>query len=107
MMIKRRDIENIAQQIGHAFNPERVVLFGSYAYGEPDGNSDVDLLVVLPFAGRSSSKALEIMRNIKPRIPIDLVVRTPDSMRERLAMNDFFLREIGEKGEVLYEAPNA
>ncbi len=106
MPIERRDIEDLAQQIGNAFNPERVVLFGSYAYGEPDESSDVDLLIVLPFAGKSFSKALEIMRHIKPRIPVDIVVRTPQVMRQRLAMNDFFLREIDEKGEVLYEAPH-
>jgi len=102
--IKPHDIQELAQKIANEFRPERIILFGSHAYGPPDEGSDMDLLVVMPFEGKSGDKALEIMRKTKPRVPVDLVVRTPEDVRRRLAWNDFFLKEIIEKGKVLYES---
>jgi len=67
-------------------------------------DSDVDLLVILPFEGQAIRKSTEILRKIQPRIPVDLIVRTPDYVRERLKWNDFFLREIIERGKTLYES---
>ncbi|MBI4507617.1 MAG: nucleotidyltransferase domain-containing protein [Chloroflexi bacterium] len=81
-----------------------MILFGSYAYGDPTGASDVDLLVILPFEGSNMRKAVEIMNRVSPRFPVDLLVRTPEQVRQRLAWNDFFLREVMEKGKVLYES---
>ena len=107
MPIERKDISDFARRIGREFHPERVVLFGSYAYGTPTADSDVDLLIVMPFEGLGCTKAFEIMQKLKPRIPVDLVVRHPEDIRRRLAWNDFFLREIEAKGEVLYESSDA
>lgn len=64
----------------------------------------MDILVIMPFKGLSVRKAVEILDEVKPRIPVDLLLRTPRQIRERLAWNDFFLREIMEKGKVLYES---
>ena len=97
----------ISRQIAEQFNPEKIVLFGSYAYGTPSDESDVDLLVILPFEGKSAHKSVEIIRAIKPCIPLDVIVRTREQIAERLCQNDFFLREIMEKGKVLYEAAYA
>jgi uncharacterized protein len=107
MLVRRKSICDFARQIGQEFNPKRVILFGSYAYGKPTADSDVDLLVVIPFEGSSGQKAFEIMRKLKPRIPVDIIVRTPEDIRKRLALNDFFLQEITSKGEVLYESSHA
>jgi predicted nucleotidyltransferase len=104
MLVQRKAIREFARRIGEEFKPERVVLFGSYAYGKPTEDSDVDLLVVLPFQGSSGRMAYEILRRLNPRIPVDLVVRTPRDIHERLALNDFFLQEITTKGKVLYES---
>jgi uncharacterized protein len=107
MLIERKTINDFAQQIGREFRPERVILFGSYAYGKPTPDSDVDLLVVLPFQGSKGLKAFEIMRKLKPHIPVDIIVRTPDDIQERLELNDFFLKEITSKGKILYESPHS
>lgn len=72
--------------------------------GDPGEDSDVDLLVVLPFEGHAAYQAARIRRRLRPRFPLDLVVRTPEEMRWRLGENDWFLREIMDQGEVLYEA---
>lgn len=106
MRVPRRHIEAIADRIGTEFRPHRVVLFGSYAYGTPTADSDVDLLVVMPHQGSASETAIEIMRRVQPRIPLDLVVRTPEEIRERLKWNDYFLKEISDRGQVLYESPD-
>ena len=104
MLIDQETIDNLARKIVQEFQPERIILFGSYAYGNPTEDSDMDLLIIMPFEGKGSHKALEMMQKLRLRIPVDLVVRTPEEVRQRLAWNDFFLREIMEKGKVLYES---
>jgi len=106
-MINRRDIKRVCAQIAREFRPQRISLFGSYAYGEPTPDSDVDLLVVMPLEGRAMDKAVEISRRLEHRFPIDLLVRSPEELRQRLAWNDFFLREATEKGVVMYDAADA
>jgi predicted nucleotidyltransferase len=80
------------------------VLFGSHARGAATPDSDVDLLVVLPFEGRSVNKSVKIGMKLRPPFPIDLLVRTPQKVRERIETGDDFMREILEEGKVLYEA---
>jgi len=103
-MIDQKNIKELAQRIAREFKPDKIILFGSYAYGNPSPDSDVDLLVIMPFEGKGIRKATEIMLKINPRIPVDVVVRRPEEVEWRLKWNDFFLREIIEKGKVLYES---
>jgi uncharacterized protein len=97
-------IQEFSQQIAAQFAPERIILFGSYAYGKPTADSDVDLLVVMPFEGQPFRKAAEILNQISPTFSVDLLVRTAEQMDERIALGDFFLREIVTKGKILYES---
>ncbi len=103
-MVAMSQIEDLGRRIGREFRPDRVVLFGSYARGEVTDDSDVDLLVILPFEGKSVYQSVAIRMRLRPPFPVDLIVRTPQSVRERLEMGDDFLREILEDGKVLYEA---
>lgn len=105
MLVALKTIREFAQRIGQEFHPDRVILFGSYAYGKPTSDSDVDLLVVLSTKDSKGRIAFEILRKLKPRIPVDIIVRTPEDIQERLELNDFFLKEITSKGKVLYESP--
>jgi predicted nucleotidyltransferase len=100
----RKEIAMIAETIADHFAPEKIILFGSYAYGTPGEDSDLDLLVVLPFRGKSVYKAIDIMDAVKPTIPIDFIVRTPEQMQLRLKQKDFFLSRILKQGKVLCEA---
>lgn len=106
-MIEMDQITSLSSQIAEEFRPDRIVLFGSYAHGEPTHDSDVDLLVVLPFTGRAVRKAIEIRSRVRPKIPVDLMVRTPDQLAERIAQGDWFIKDIVEKGRTLYEADHA
>jgi len=101
------EIEDIVAEIARVFQPEQIILFGSYAYGKPRSDSDVDLLIIMPFEGSPSYKALEILAHVDPSFAVDLLVRSPDEIEQRLAWHDFFLGEIIEQGKVLYAAPYA
>ena len=106
-VVKKRDIRRVCSQIAREFRPQKIILFGSYAYGRPTLDSDVDLLVIMPHKNRALDQAVEISRRLDHQFAIDLLVRSPEEVRQRLAWNDFFLREVTEKGEVLYESADA
>lgn len=99
-----REINKIRNSIVEKYSPEKIILFGSYAYGRPGRESDVDFFVVLPFKGKAVYKTIEILESVNPSIPMDLIVRTPEQVEKRLAQNDFFLREVFTRGKVLYES---
>jgi len=94
-------IRKLAREIAQKFQPNKIILFGSYAYGKPHRDSDVDLLVVMP-AWNEISKACRIRLAVYHPFPLDLIVRTPENLKRRLAEDDWFLREVVEKGKVLY-----
>ena len=97
-------IEEFGRRIGREFGAEKVVLFGSYARGTVTEDSDVDLLVIGPFEGRSVDRSVEIRMKLRPRFPVDLLIRTAEKVQQRIQMGDEFRREILEEGKVLYEA---
>jgi predicted nucleotidyltransferase len=96
-------IRRFAREVSERFRPEKIILFGSHAYGTPHDDSDVDILVIMPVRNQLD-QAVRISLEIDPPFPLDIIVRTPETMRWRLAEGDSFLREITTKGKVLYEA---
>jgi len=106
-MVSRRDIQRYSDEIARRFKPAKIILFGSYAYGKPTPDSDVDLLVVMPCKGRPLDAALAVRLAVDPDFALDLLVRTPAEVRQRLWLGDYFLREITSKGKVLYESTHA
>ena len=98
-------IRRYARQIAERFRPEKIILFGSFAYGTPREDSDVDLLVVMPCANHVS-QAVRIQLALHAPFPMDLLVRTPNKLRRRIEEGNWFLREITEKGKVLYAKRN-
>jgi len=97
-------LQEVVRRIVQEFDPQRVVLFGSYACGEPGPDSDVDLLVVMESDERPAARATRVSRVLRPRLfPMDILVRTPDELRYRLEIGDYFIREIMDHGRVLYE----
>jgi len=96
--------------------PEKIILFGSYAYGDPADGSDLDILVVTGDDIMPSNFAEKIMiylriskaiSDIKKEFPVDLIVQTKP-MHKRFIENDsLFARELMEKGKVLYEKDNS
>jgi predicted nucleotidyltransferase len=103
--IPRAAIKRFALKIAERFQPERIVLFGSYAYGNPHEESDVDLLVIMP-ARNGIDKSVQISLAFEREFALDLIVRTPFHVKQGLRDGDWFLCEVIQKGIVLYEAPN-
>jgi predicted nucleotidyltransferase len=95
-------IRRYVRAVAERFQPERVILFGSYAYGKPNADSDVDLLVVMP-ARNQMDQAVRICLAVEAPFALDLIVRTPKNLAWRLEEGDWFLREIVSQGRVLYE----
>lgn len=100
--VPMRLIRRFARRVADRFGPDKIVLFGSYAYGQPHADSDVDILVIMP-ARNQLDQAFRIHTEIDPTFPVDLIVRTPRNMAWRLAEGDSFLQEIVSRGKVLYE----
>ena len=106
-MIAKKQIDDWCADIVQRFHPEKVVLFGSCAVGEATEDSDVDLLVVMPFKGRSVDQAVRLRMDTRPSFPVDLIVRTPEMITERLRLGDMFICDILETGRVLYETSHS
>jgi uncharacterized protein len=94
-------IQHYARGIAERFDPDKIILFGSHAYGTPHADSDVDLLVIMP-AAREVTQAIRIRLALPAPFPLDLIVRTPQKLKRDLQDSDWFLREVMEKGKVLY-----
>ena len=96
------EIREFARRVADKFQPDKIVLFGSYAYGTPHADSDVDILVIMPTRNQLD-QSVTIELACAPPFPLDIIVRTSRNMRWRLAEGDSFLREITTRGKVLYE----
>lgn len=94
-------IERIVTEL----KPEKIILFGSYAYGNPTPDSDVDLLVIMKTTAREIDRYVAVSNLLYPRqFPVDILVKTPKEINlEAKKRGNFFLREILRKGRVLYE----
>jgi predicted nucleotidyltransferase len=99
-------IRDIVRKIVTSYEPEKIILFGSYAYGEPDEDSDIDLLIIKDTDKRPIDRWIEVKRLVRDRhrrAPVSPLVLTNKELQDRLSIRDFFLQEILEKGQVLYE----
>lgn len=100
-LIPMTAVQRMVRQIAERFQPDKIILFGSYAYGTPNEHSDIDILVVMP-AKNEINQAVRIRRGVEHPFPLDLIVRTPETLSWRLQEGDWFLREIVDRGRTLY-----
>jgi len=100
----KNKIKPLVSKIVDEYNPEKVYLFGSYAWGNPTVDSDIDLFIVKNTTESQRGRSRKL-RNLLfgSGVPFDLFIYTPDEIKKRLNMGDFFINNIIEKGEVLYE----
>jgi predicted nucleotidyltransferase len=97
-------ISGIVAKIAENFNPEKIILFGSQVWGKPKDWSDIDILVVMNYNEPSPRVAAKISLVAKPPyIPVDILVRTPDEITQRIEIGDYFIKRVLAKGRVLYE----
>ena len=99
-----RSLGPAIQKIVQELKPEKIILFGSYAYGTPNPHSDVDLLVVMKTNASPKDRSWAVSRLLLPRpFPVDILVKTPKEVEKALESGDFFLKEILTRGKVLYD----
>jgi predicted nucleotidyltransferase len=99
----RRKIDEMVRRIAQRFDPDQIILFGSHARGSADADSDVDLLVVMPVSESKREKQIEIgvaLHDI--RVPLDIIVATPDEVRRRRNIVGTIIRPAMRDGEVVY-----
>lgn len=87
--------------------PEKIILFGSFARGEEKSNSDIDLLIIKDSNKKRPFRVKEVfeaVRGMDREYALDPIVYTPDEIDKRLALGDYFIREIVQEGKVLYES---
>jgi len=98
-------ISRLAEIIAQKYKPEKIILFGSYAYGKPDEESDIDLLIVKETKKSFFARLYEVRRiasKARHGYPFEPVVMTPKEIKERLEVGDQFFEEVLSKGKILY-----
>ena len=101
----QQTIQGILTKLLAGYTPQKVILFGSYAYGTPQADSDIDLLIIKETSERHIDRWVTVRRILSDpqrAVPLETFVLTPQEVSRRLAIGDQFLKEILEKGEVLY-----
>ena len=97
-------IKEISDKIAKGFAPERIILFGSQAWGQTTEDSDVDLFIIKDTNERRVDRAREVRKIIWGMgVPVDILVYTPEEVKKRLLLEDFFIQDIVTKGKVLYD----
>jgi predicted nucleotidyltransferase len=92
------------RRIARELRPQKIILFGSYAYGNPTPDSDVDLLIVMQTNAPRKERYLAVSRLLRPRpFAVDIIVKTPQEIKTAIKNGDFFIEEIYTQGKVLYE----
>ncbi len=97
------EIKNITRKIVRNYKPEKIILFGSFAYGKPKASSDIDMLIVKKTKKRRIDRIKEILYMIDNNLPFEPIVYTPGELKERLTLGDLFLQTVMQKGKILYE----
>ncbi|MBI5749616.1 MAG: nucleotidyltransferase domain-containing protein [Nitrospinae bacterium] len=104
-MDKNVMITQIIEKIKKYFQPEKIIIFGSFAWGTPTKDSDLDLLIIKDSKEKPRKRALEVRRIISEEnafIGIDILVYTPEEFNKRMKMGDSFLSMVMKKGRVVY-----
>jgi predicted nucleotidyltransferase len=106
VLVRPREVNQLVGEIARLHNPEKIILFGSYAYGEPTKDSDVDFLIVTSHRGPGSRVATRIRLSVEQKFPMDLLVYSSAELRKAVTEKDWFVIEVLEKGIVLHDRTN-
>lgn len=97
-------LKEVVKRITNNFNPEKIILFGSYASGHPTPDSDIDLLVVMDTDEKPHKRAVHIRKALKDLgIPKDVIVKTPEEFERFKDIVGTIIYPAAHKGRLLYE----
>jgi predicted nucleotidyltransferase len=100
-------IDAVVKEIAEKFHPQRIILFGSYAYGSPRPESDLDLLVIMDTSLTETEQAIQIRQELQVLFGFDILVYTPENLKQRIELGDSFLTDILNQGVLVYESTNS
>lgn len=103
-------VSEIVEKLKREYKPQRIILFGSYAYGNPTEDSVINLLILKNTDERRVDRLAQVKRiiyNPNCKIPVSLLVYSPEELEERLRKGDEFIKEIIQKGTILYEGASS
>lgn len=107
-MVSMTGIKRYRDAIAAAFHPRRIILFGSHAYGQPNEDSDVEVLVVMPKAKRvTRDTEVQIRLKVRADSPVDMLVRGEAEVEQRVRQKDMFMTQITSEGKIMHEAVHA
>jgi uncharacterized protein len=96
-------IPEIKEKIVKEINPEKIILFGSYAWGKPTDSSDVDLFIVQKTSETKRTRQISLKRKLfGSGVPMDIIIYTPEELEKRMSIRDVFVRKILRDGKLLY-----
>jgi predicted nucleotidyltransferase len=113
--IKSMEIETILEKLVYSLklsDPYKIILFGSYAHGNPDKNSDIDLMVILDndhvaktYEERLNKKVYikTLVREINRKIPLDILVYSKEELKRIKEHGNYFIDEVEKTGRIIYE----
>lgn len=101
--VTKKRIQEVANKIAKEYKPEKIILFGSFAWGKPGPDSDVDLFIVKKTKKDPLRRCYELRKIIEPIFPLDILVFTSQDVKKRLSLGDFFIKQILNQGKLLYE----
>jgi len=101
-MKNQKEIRKIVEQIVKNYRPEKIILFGSFAYGNPGIASDIDLLIIKKTKKRKVDRIKDVLMKVESDFPIEPLVYSPEELQKRLNLGDFFFQDITKNGKVLY-----
>ncbi len=107
IMISRKAIQQYCDAIAAAFKPRKIILFGSYAYGKPTDDSDVDVMVVMPKGRYRRDLDYRIRSKVPAGFPVDVLVEPDHRLQARIDDKECFILEIMNRGKVMYEGLHA
>lgn len=99
----QKEVNQIVKTLKEKYRPEKIILFGSLAYGKVKEDSDIDLLIVKRTSKSKLERLKEVLMMVDNNLPFEPVVYTPQELKRRLSMGDFFIQDIIKRGKVLYE----
>lgn len=101
------DIQRYCDGIADAFKPQKIILFGSYAYGSPTEDSDVDVMVVMPKRRYKRDLGFRMRIKVPAGFPVDVLVEPDDKLQRRIADRESFILDVTERGKIMYEGSHA
>lgn len=100
--ILKENLDKIIMDLKEKYNPQKVIIFGSYASGNITDFSDLDILIIKDTRSRFFDRLREVTRICDYKVGVDFLVYTPEEYEAQVKKNLFFREEIAYKGKVVY-----